>query len=232
MANLLKSTGSNDDDDNYKLTCCGTFISLAISDIVSSELGTSEKMIKSSFEFAEKNTPSVIFFDEFQALFIDRSRGRSGRLTTTLLQMLDDTKRWSDVDRDGRNRVTVIAATNTPWMIDGAFLRPGRFDRVVHVGLPSIEERESILHLHINQMKIRGRDEATIRLLCQKLARETDGFSRADLAALCRAAAVRALFESSGVVEVTEAHFSGALEMDVVPSSDADLVPRLSQWKP
>jgi proteasome regulatory subunit len=232
VANLLKSSRSDRDDDHHNLMSSGTFISLAISDVVSSELGTSEKMIKSSFELAEKNAPSVIFLDEFQALFVDRSRGGSGRLTTTLLQMLDDAKRWYDVDGDGRNRVTVIAATNTPWMIDSAFLRPGRFDRVVHVGLPSMEERKSILHLHISQMMIKGRDEMTIRSLSQKLARQTDGFSGADLAALCRAAAVRALSESSGVAEVTETHFSGALEMDIVPSSDAELVRRLSQWKP
>ncbi|KAG7359867.1 cell division cycle protein [Nitzschia inconspicua] len=232
VASLLKSSGTAEKDNGLGVRG-GTFISLAISDIVSAELGTSEKMIKSSFEFADKNAPSVIFLDEFQALFIDRNRGGSGRLTTTLLQCLDDIKRWYDASNESRNRVTVMAATNTPWMIDTAFLRPGRFDRVVHVGLPSAEERESILHLHINRMKLHGRnEEGAVASLSRKLASQAARFSGADLAALSRAAAVRALFENVGETEVSERHFMAALEMDVAPSSDDELVRRLSKWRP
>jgi SpoVK/Ycf46/Vps4 family AAA+-type ATPase len=232
VANLLKSSGSRSQGIKFGFRG-GTFISLAISDIVSAELGTSEKMIKSSFEFADKNAPSVVFLDEFQALFIDRNRGGSGRLTTALLQCLDDIKRWYDASDDTVSRVTVMAATNTPWMIDTAFLRPGRFDRVVHVGLPTVEERESILYLHIHRMKFKGRDSAeTIQVLCHKLAGLTDTYSGADLAALCRAAAVRALIGSSENEEITENHFLEALEKDVRPSSDNSLVQRLSKWRP
>jgi SpoVK/Ycf46/Vps4 family AAA+-type ATPase len=144
VANLLKSSGSRSKGNNVG-SCGGTFILLAISDIVTAELGTRKKMIKSSFEFANKNAPSVAFLDKFQALFIDRNRGGSGRLMTTLLQCLDDI-RWYDASDETVNRVTVMAAINTtPWMIDTAFLRPGRFDQVVHVGLPTVEVRKSIL---------------------------------------------------------------------------------------
>jgi ATP-dependent 26S proteasome regulatory subunit len=232
VASLLKLPSLAGDSSSATIGG-GTFVSLAISDVVSSEVGTSEKMIRSSFEFADKNAPSVIFLDEFQALFTDRSRGGSSRLTTTLLQCLDDIKRWYDADKGHENRVSVIAATNTPWMIDSAFLRPGRFDRVVHVGLPSIKERESILFLHINRMKLQRTDKTKgAKSLSKVLSKKTDGFSGADLAALCRAAAVRALFDSNDDTEVTELHFLQSLKTDVGPSSDDGLVQRLLQWKP
>lgn len=68
--------------------------------------------------------------------------------------------------------------------------------------------------------------------LSQKLASQTQGFSGADLAALCRAAAVRALFENSQAADVTDRHFLEALTTDVEPSSDNDLVMRLAKWRP
>ena len=133
VASLLQGTISHG-DDSYALG--GTFISLSSSDIVRAEIGTSEKMLISAFEVAEKNAPSVIFLDEFQALFTERSRGGSGKLATTLLQCMDDLRTFDkakDIENSeiepvlGRNRVVVLGATNTPWMVDSAFLRPGRF---------------------------------------------------------------------------------------------------------
>ena len=182
----------------------------------------------------------VIFLDEFQALFSDRNRGGSGKLTTTLLQCLDDVKRWYEIDqsmnRDQTSppeevkRVVVIAATNTPWMIDSAFLRSGRFDRVVHVGLPSLSERKSILQVHVGKMRVRDGDNIhALNKLCEELSILTEGFSGADIAALCRAAAVRALGEETAVEGY---HFRNALKCDVFPSSDGDLVKRLSLWRP
>jgi ATP-dependent 26S proteasome regulatory subunit len=221
----------------------GTFISVRISDIVSAELGTSEKIIVSTFEFADKSAPSVIFLDEFQSLFIDRSRGGSGKLTTTLLQCLDLNNSWSISDKNVSdapdsamvhgNRITVIGATNTPWMIDSAFLRPGRFDRVVHVGLPSSTERGSILRLHISRMRIHDSDNVdTLSTLCESLAKRTKGFSGADLAALCHAAAIRALIEKGDDALIDKCDFDQALDCDVKPSSDEQLVHRLSTWRP
>ena len=242
----------------------GKFISLNISDVVSSEVGTSEKTIVTTFEYADQNTPSVIFLDEFQALFTDRNTGGSGRLTTTLLQCLDNIHRWHRADEDARPkektdtvgydsrpRIAVIAATNTPWMIDTAFLRSGRFDRVVQVGLPTLPERESIFSVHARRMRIhscergtsapkddkkddvRHSDVGTLEALAQYIAQETDGYSGADLAALCRAAAVRALIADGPNAYVTRDHFSMAIrDGDVRPSSDAALVARLQSWRP
>jgi SpoVK/Ycf46/Vps4 family AAA+-type ATPase len=231
----------------------GKFISLSISDVVSSELGTSEKTILTTFEYADQHAPAVIFLDEFQALFTDRSAGGTGRLTTTLLQCLDDIHRWQDADDDAQQqndnstaksvlpRVTVIAATNTPWMIDNAFLRPGRFDRVVQVGLPLCSERESIFLVHTTRMKIKygdgdsdGDHPPLLKSLAKSIADKTEGYSGADLAALCRAAAVRALIdcEDGQDAHVTQDHFEKALLHDVRPSSDDQLVNRLAEWRP
>ncbi|KAL3944934.1 MAG: hypothetical protein SGBAC_000968 [Bacillariaceae sp.] len=246
VAKLLKAPPS----DGGAPSLGGTFISLSASNIVRAEIGTSEKMVASAFEFADKNAPAVVFLDEVQALFTERSRGGSGRLSTTLLQCLDDIKRWQradtfveedgnmekeqkDIDQQRSNRVIVLAATNTPWMIDSAFLRPGRFDRVVHVGLPKPNERESILRVHISRMKIKGGAD-TMEKLCRTLADATKGFSGADLEALCRSAAVRALMDMDATqndLELTETHFEKALVQDVHASSDAELVGRLLTWR-
>mmetsp|Transcript_1067 Transcript_1067/g.2333 ORF Transcript_1067/g.2333 Transcript_1067/m.2333 type:complete len:1023 (+) Transcript_1067:75-3143(+) len=234
----------------------GKFISLNISDVVSSEVGTSEKTLVTTFEYADQNAPAVIFLDEFQALFTDRNSGGSGRLTTTLLQCLDDIHRWHEADEDAKHeqqnrtetdnisRVTVIAATNTPWMIDTAFLRSGRFDRVVQVGLPTLSERESIFIVHARRMRIQieylndkdhGADVrgANLQSLARFVANETDGYSGADIAALCRAAAVRALISEGPNAYVIEDHFSMALSSgEVCASSDAELILRLESWRP
>jgi SpoVK/Ycf46/Vps4 family AAA+-type ATPase len=222
----------------------GAFIALRSSDIVSAEVGTSEKMVASAFELARKNAPSVIFIDEFQALFIERSSGGSAKLASTLLQCMDDVKRWRDTsssvgsnrenhDEGAESRVVVLGATNTPWMVDSAFLRPGRFDRVVHVGLPTRVEREAVLRVHMGRMKIRDKGQtATLPVLCSNIADNTGGFSGADLAALCRSAAIRCLLDSGEDVEIEDRHFLEALKHDVKASCSENLVQRLLKWLP
>ena len=226
----------------------GSFISLQASEIVQAEVGTSEQRIVSAFETARRNAPSVIFIDEFQALFTERSGCGSGKLASTLLLCLDDVHRWTAVDMKvtntlnntdhdyESNRVVVLGATNMPWMVDKAFLRAGRFDRTVHVGLPSRCDRESILRVHVEKMSLQIVDESieeTIAMLCFELSARTEGFSGADLAALCRAAAVRCLREDSkGSCKVNLSHFLHALADDIAPSSSTALVEQLSKWQP
>ena len=214
----------------------GAFISLRASDIVRPEVGNSEKLIVSAFESARVNAPSVVFIDEFQALFGDRDSSGAvvGQLASTLLQCMDDITRWSDTDHDDRKtvqngRIVVLGATNTPWMIDKAFLRPGRFDRAVHVGLPDLEEREEILRLHSCNMKLAASER--VDQICKSMASMSQGFSGADLAALCRAAAVRCLSKGDDEGGIREAHFKEAFMYDIVPSSDEHLIQRISSWK-
>lgn len=214
----------------------GAFVSLSSSDIVHAEVGTGEKLLVSAFETARMNTPSVIFIDEFQALFTDRSSGGSSRFSTTLLSLLDDIRRWEVADQkvdstEGTSssmlatRIVVLAATNTPWMVDKAFLRPGRFDHVVHVGLPDLQDRQSIFCLLIEKMKT---SFANVDSFSQILAQRTQGYSGADIATVCRTAAVNALVGNDAWVG--EAHFLAALDQ-VKPSSSQELVAKISKWK-
>ena len=212
----------------------GSFVSLKSSEIVQASVGTSEKLVKTAFEVARERAPSVVFIDEFQALFTQRSSGGSSKLASTLLQAMDDIQRWSAADdavRDEgvRERVVVLGATNTPWMVDKAFLRPGRFDQVVYIDLPNIEERISILNVHVSRMRLA--QDVDFEGLKIKVSEKTEGFSGADLAALCRAAAMRCLLECGEGGSITEDHFLDSIFNDVMPSSSKELLDQLASWK-
>lgn len=148
---------------------------------------------------------------------------------------MDDISRWSDAAPSNDNetpqnaRIVVLGATNTPWMIDKAFLRPGRFDRAVHVGLPSLEERVEILRVHSCKMKLAPSED--VDDLCKSMGKLCLGYSGADLAALCRAAAVRCLSEGDDADGIQEKHYTAAFMHDVVPSSNDELVHRIAMWK-
>lgn len=233
VARLLGASGAGNTNRG------GAFISLNSSEIAQAEIGSSEKIIAAAFKSAQENAPSVLFIDEFQALFVERSKSGSGKLSSTLLQCMDDIKHWRRANKksvsqaeqaktpsfSARAEVVVLGATNTPWMIDKAFLRPGRFDRIVHVGLPSESEREEILTVHTSKMRLSGSPV----VLCRDLSERTGGFSGAELAALCRAAAVRCLLGNSEKVE--DKHFLKELE-EIKSSSNVELVERNKQWKP
>ena len=134
-------------------------------------------------------------------------------------------------DEANEGRVLVLAATNTPWMIDQAFLRPGRFDRVVHVGLPDVDDRISILGLHTGRMKTEfAGDAPKVLALCKEIAMKTVGFSGADLAALCREAAIRCLVEQSDCVQAK--HFFETLDDGLKASCSSSLVDRIKGWRP
>jgi SpoVK/Ycf46/Vps4 family AAA+-type ATPase len=159
-----------------------------------------------------------------------------GQLASTLLQCMDDISRWSEANPSNdeneptkNGRIVVLGATNTPWMIDKAFLRPGRFDRTVHVGLPDLDEREEILKVHICKMKLAPSEDA--EGLCKSIAELCLGFSGADLAALCRAAAVRCLSEGGDEEGIRAKHYKDAFMHDIVPSSNEELVQRILNWK-
>lgn len=217
----------------------GAFVSLNSSDIVHAEVGAGEKLLVSAFETARMNSPSVVFIDEFQALFTDRSSGGSSRFSSTLLTLLDDIRSWESADKKAVSptsdfervspRVVVLAATNTPWMIDTAFLRPGRFDHVVHVGLPDLAGRQSIFELLISQMKTSLAPLDRVVSFSEQLAQATAGYSGADISVVCRTAAVDCLVANEDVM--TEKHFRSALDQ-VKASSSSHLVSRIEKWKP
>lgn len=157
---------------------------------------------------------------------------------------MDDITRWSEADppvddesetsTNQSRRVVVLGATNAPWMIDKAFLRPGRFDRAVHVGLPNVKDSEDILRVHVSKMKLASQTDSIspVDEICKSMAQVCLGYSGADLAALCRAAAVRCLSNGDGAIGITKQHFSDAALYDVMRSSNDQLLKKISAWMP
>lgn len=149
------------------------FISVSLNDILDMWIGNSEKNLHEIFELARNNTPCVLFIDEIDALGASRSdmKQSSGRhLINQFLQELDGI----DSTNEG---VLIIGATNTPWNLDPAFRRPGRFDRIVFVPPPDASSRESILRL-----KLHNKPTTTIDL--QTIAKKAESYSGADLDAI------------------------------------------------
>jgi SpoVK/Ycf46/Vps4 family AAA+-type ATPase len=234
---LAKPLREESEERRTSIGIGGTFLELHASDIVRSEIGNSEKRVVAAFATARARAPSVIFIDEFQALFTSRNSSSSS-LASTLLQCMDDIYAWEQSDRivapncnNISRRIVVMGATNTPWMIDKAFLRSGRFDKVVHVGLPDQRDRQSILMVHIQRMRLHDNPSWNHHLLCETLSHQTEGFSGADLAALCRSAAVRCLNEYGDNGMVKAVHFHQALQFDCTASTNKRLVDRLLHWK-
>lgn len=161
------------------------FISVKGAELLSKWVGESEKAVRSIFRRARQAAPCVIFFDEIDALAMSRSSlvgaSAQARVVAQLLSEMDG------IDTDESNRVVVIAATNRPDCLDSAFLRPGRIDVQIYVGLPDSVERLSILEVHTRKVPIA--DDVDRR----QLAHSTQGYSGAELAAVVREAALSAM---------------------------------------
>jgi transitional endoplasmic reticulum ATPase len=163
------------------------FIGIQGPEIISKYYGESEKELREKFEEAEKNAPSVIFIDELDSIAPRRDEvvGEvERRVVAQLLTLMDGLS--------GRGNVIVIAATNREEAIDPALRRPGRFDREIEIGVPTQQGRLEILQIHTRGMPIEGTDKDRERLL-KGLSSLSHGFVGADLSALAREAAMRAL---------------------------------------
>jgi len=161
------------------------FISVSLSDILDMYIGESEKKLHDIFETARRNSPSVLFFDELDAIGQKRSNLKTSGMRTLVNQLLNEMDSV-DGNNDG---VFVLAATNLPWDIDSALKRPGRFDRVVAVFPPDLEAREHILEYHL-------RDTPNDSVDIKSIAEQATMFSGADLAHLCQSA-IDVVFEES-----------------------------------
>jgi SpoVK/Ycf46/Vps4 family AAA+-type ATPase len=161
------------------------FQAVGLSDVLDMWLGESERKLHEIFETARRNAPCVLFLDEIDALGQKRSHLRHSAGRNVVNQLL------SELDgASGNNEgVFVLAATNHPWDVDTALRRPGRLDRMVLVLPPDDEARETIIGLQLRDRPVEGVDP-------RKLAKRTDGFSGADIAAACEAAAELAMEES------------------------------------
>ena len=149
------------------------FISVGLNDILDMWIGNSEKNLHELFELARANTPCVLFIDEIDALGASRSdmKQSSGRhLINQFLQELDGINTANE-------GVLILGATNTPWNLDPAFRRPGRFDRIIFVPPPDETSRASILELKLKNKPIETIDYG-------KVSKKAVNFSGADIDAL------------------------------------------------
>ena len=160
------------------------FLSISGSDFVEMYVGVGASRVRDLFEQAKKVAPAIIFIDEIDAVGRKRGSGLGGghdEREQTLNQLL--------VEMDGFSKsegIIVMAATNRPDVLDPALLRPGRFDRQIHVGRPDVKGREDILKVHAKGKRM----DETVSL--KILARSTAGFTGADLSNLLNEAAIRA----------------------------------------
>jgi len=203
------------------------FLALSGPEVIHRFYGESEAKLREIFQRAKERAPSILFLDEIEAIAPKRESAHGEvekRVVAQLLALMDGL--------EARGQVIVIGATNLPGLLDPALRRPGRFDREIEIGIPDAAARRQILQIHTRAMPV------ATDVDLGRLAALTHGFAGADLAALCREAAMTTLREASletdfapgpasddrlARLTITMPHFLAALgEMD--PSSLREVV--------
>lgn len=161
------------------------FINVGINDILDMWIGNSERNLHEIFETARRNTPCVIFIDEIDALGANRNDMSKSGGRTLINQFLSELDGMNS-NNDG---VLILGATNTPWHLDPAFRRPGRFDRIIFVAPPDDLARKEIFELVL-------KEKPTDKIDCEKLSKTAKGFSGADINAVIDVAIEEKLQES------------------------------------
>ncbi len=178
------------------------FISVKGPEVLSKWVGESEKAVREIFRKARETAPCIIFFDELDSIAPRRGlhpdAGVTDRIVNQLLTEMDGLQTLKGV--------VVIGATNRPDILDPALLRPGRFDRLLYVPPPDLEARYQIFKIHTREMPL----DDTVDL--RKLAEVTEGYTGADIEAVCREAAMVAARENINIDKVSMRHFEAALQ--------------------
>lgn len=179
------------------------FLSTSGSDFVEMFVGVGAARVRDLFKQAAEKAPCIVFIDEIDA--VGRARGKNPSMggnderENTLNQML------TAMDGFGSNNgVIILAATNRADMLDKALLRPGRFDRQIYVDLPELTDRIEIFNVHLRNLKVNS------KLDVDQLARQTQGFSGADIANVCNEAALIAARNNKDSVDFSD--FMGAID--------------------
>ncbi|XP_062173203.1 ATPase family AAA domain-containing protein At1g05910 isoform X2 [Alnus glutinosa] len=189
-------------------------------DVLSKWVGEAERQLKLLFEEAQRNQPSIIFFDEIDGLAPVRSSKQEqihNSIVSTLLALMDGL--------DSRGQVVLIGATNRIDAIDGALRRPGRFDREFNFPLPGCEARAEILDIHTRKWKHPPSKELKL-----ELAASCVGYCGADLKALCTEAAIRAFREKYPQVYTSDDKF--LIDVDSVKVEKYHFVEAMSTITP
>ena len=154
-----------------------TFIRLVGSELVQKYIGEGARLVRELFELAREKAPSIVFIDEIDSVGAKRADvATSGdrEVQRTLMQLLAELDGFTPMEN-----VKIIGATNRPDILDDALLRPGRFDRIIEVGLPEVEGREQIFKIHLKNMNI------SKKVNPHELAEKTEGASGAEIKSIC-----------------------------------------------
>jgi len=161
------------------------FISIGINDILDMWIGNSEKNLNEIFEIARRNTPCVLFIDEIDALGANRNDMNKSANRNVINQFLAEL----DGIESNNEGVLVLGATNTPWHLDPAFRRPGRFDRIIFVSPPDVKAKSAIYQIMLKDKPIDDIDYIS-------LAKSSNSFSGADIKAAIDIAIENKLMQS------------------------------------
>ena len=176
------------------------FFSMSGSEFVEMFVGVGASRVRSLFDEAKKKSPCIVFIDEIDA--VGRARGKGGfagsndERESTLNQLLTEMDGFSST-----TNIIVLAATNRADVLDKALLRAGRFDRQIYVELPDLEERKAIFAVHMKNLKLNTDEKSEEYVDKDFLAKQTPGFSGADIANVCNEAALVAARKNKKQVE-------------------------------
>ena len=197
-----------------------SFLSVSGPEIINKHYGESEARLRQVFEQARREAPSIVFLDEIDSIAPKREHvvGEvEKRVVAQLLALMDGL--------EGRGQIVVIAATNLPNAIDPALRRPGRFDREIVIGIPDAAGRREMLEIHTRGMPLAG------SVAVPYLADVTHGFTGADIASLCREAAMAALRRVLPAMDLDVASFPQEQLLDIEVAMD-DFVAALREIEP
>ena len=170
-----------------------TFIRLVGSELVQKFIGEGARLVRELFDLAKQKAPSIVFIDELDSVGakrLDASTSGDREVQRTLMQLLYELDGFTPMAN-----IKIIGATNRPDILDDALLRPGRFDRIIDVGLPDAEGRKQIFDIHLAHMSVADDVES------QKLADMCDGVSGAEIKNICTEAGMMAIREDRDTIE-------------------------------
>ncbi len=202
------------------------FISIKGPELLSKWVGESEKGVREIFRKARSAAPCIIFFDEIDAIASTRQAGETNEVVKRVVSQL-----LTEIDGlEEMKGVTILAASNRPDLIDPALMRPGRFDKVIFIGNPDLDTRKKILEVHLKGVKYAKNIDL------EELAKKTEGFSGAEIAAIVSIAKMNAIREFINIsvdekgnydemavknIILTSEHIKNALEQ-ITPDKDRE----------
>lgn len=190
-----------------------TFLRMVGSELVQKYIGEGSRMVRELFQLAKERAPSILFLDEIDSIAgrrTDSSTSADREVHRTLIQLLAELDGF-----DNLSDVRIVAATNRPDILDHAILRPGRLDRIIEIPLPDLSARKEIFRVHTKRMSIDR------EISMDELAAVTDGFSGAQIKAVCTEAGMFAIREERKKVSLKD--FKDAIKKVKESRADGNL---------